>query len=191
MNYRVVIDKDITFSALHSVTIPLRDEDSVMTEAVHGHDFRIKAIIEGPLNRLGMVIDFIDVYAILMELCCQYQHKFLLQNDPRFVITKERISDRLSGEDENTLIKFNSDKAYLSKRWSFPSQDIVILDVFNTTTEEIAAKLLNDMIDQILKQKLLERPISEYQFELELREAPGCSAVARENGKNIKIRSID
>lgn len=159
-----------------------------MAEAVHGHDFRIKATIEGPLNRFGMVIDFIDVYTILMNFSRKYQHKFLLQNDPRFVITLEKSSDRLPGEEENSLIKFNSNQAYLSKRWSFPSDDIVILDVFNTTTEEIAAKLLSDMIDQIQQQKLLDFPVSEYRFELELQEAPGCSAVAWQEGKVEQVR---
>lgn len=153
-------------------------------EAVHGHDFQVKALIEGPLNRFGMVIDFVSAYAILMNFCLKYQHKFLLQNDPHFIVAPENFSNRLPGEEENTWIKFNSDKAYLSRKWSFPSNDLLILNVSNTTTEELATKLLNEMVEQIQQQKLLEFPLSEYQFELELREAPGCSAIARRVGNN-------
>lgn len=79
IKYSIRLDSDILrFSAFHAIRY-----ESGELEEPHRHDFRIRAIITGPLNGASYVIDFVQAEQILLEIISQFEGRTLLaENDP-------------------------------------------------------------------------------------------------------------
>ena len=114
-----VSDQRMSFSASHFV---ITDE---YFENLHGHNYTLEIVIEGPLDEYGMVIDFRDIKKQAMTICKTLDHKILLPGKSELIVVKE--------EDEfvEAIIQ--------DKRYVFPKSDCVILP-FRATTVELLAK---------------------------------------------------
>jgi 6-pyruvoyltetrahydropterin/6-carboxytetrahydropterin synthase len=119
-SYRVQITKDyLVFSAAHFITFA-----GDFCERLHGHNYRVQAEVEGPLDENHYVIDFIFLRDTLKEAVDQLDHHVLLP-------------------DSHPLIKVTSDDqqveaVFEERRWLFPRCDVMLLPVANTTTELLA-----------------------------------------------------
>ncbi|MEJ7605895.1 MAG: 6-carboxytetrahydropterin synthase QueD [Bryobacteraceae bacterium] len=71
-----------TFSAGHALR-----EYKGKCENVHGHNYRVQITMEGErLNRIGLLIDFVEVKRVLREVMGRLDHQFINDLDPFTVI---------------------------------------------------------------------------------------------------------
>jgi 6-pyruvoyltetrahydropterin/6-carboxytetrahydropterin synthase len=65
------VSKDFVFSASHQIRM-----HGGKCERLHGHNWRVRVHLRSNrLNRLGMVMDFADLYRIGAELCARFDHR--------------------------------------------------------------------------------------------------------------------
>jgi len=162
MKHAIRFEHDaLHFSASHFITFDTPEK----VEALHGHNFRIKAEISGPLNRREYVVDFLIAFDSLKKICEKLSHKVLLPRDHPYI-----------------TIKSAENRVHVSMpplQWVFPEADILPLPVRNATTEALAkyiAGLFREMLEQ---ESAFEMPPSQYGITIELEESPGMWAIFR------------
>lgn len=133
--WRVRVTKDhLVFSAAHFITF-----NGNVCERLHGHNWRVAAEVEGPLDENSYVFDFIALRDTLQALVAELDHRVLLPTrHPAILVT-----------DHGTEVEAR----FETRRWLFPREDCVLLPVANTTAELIAR-----WIGERLIQTLTARP---------------------------------
>ncbi len=118
--FRVLLQKEqLVFSAAHFITFA-----GDICECLHGHNYGVRAEVEGSLDENRYVIDFIAFRDALAGLIKQLDHHMLLPlHHP--MISVEELADEVT-------VRFQK------KRWVFPREDCMLLPIVNTTAEEIA-----------------------------------------------------
>jgi len=118
--YRVVLQKEqLVFSAAHFITFA-----GEICECLHGHNYGVKAEVEGPLDHNQYVIDFIAFRDNLAEIVKQLDHHVLLPTQHP-LIHVHQVGAEVTA-------------TFAEKRWVFPTEDCKLLPVENTTAERIA-----------------------------------------------------
>ncbi len=132
--FRVDVTKEqFTFSAAHFITFA-----GDICERIHGHNYGVRASVEGPLDENRYVVDFIALRdAVLKETMTMDHHVILPQSHAEIHVT--------SDEKETTA-------TFRDKRWVFPNEDCVLLPVINTTAEEIARVIAERVMEQTREQ---------------------------------------
>jgi 6-pyruvoyltetrahydropterin/6-carboxytetrahydropterin synthase len=83
---------EITVETMFSASHQLRDYDGVI-EPLHGHNFRVQTSVEArELDRIGVVVDFLELEAMLQEIVAPFDHRHLNELPP---------FDRLNPSTEN------------------------------------------------------------------------------------------
>lgn len=152
--FRVRVTKDhLVFSAAHFVTI------ADFCERLHGHNWRVGAVVAGDLDENTFVVDFIALRDTLQEIVNQLDHHVLLPTQHREIQVTELPDDSvevLHGE----------------KRWQFPAEDCILLPIDQTTAERLA-----EWIGQQLESALLTACSTRLKtIEVEVEENFGQSA---------------
>ena len=141
--FRVQLEKDtLVFSAAHFITF-----NGDVCESLHGHNYRVKCEVVGPLDENGYVVDFIALRDALTEIIGLLDHRVLLPGEHPMI--------KVADDEKEVLVTFES------KRWIFPSEDCSILPVANTTAELLASyiggelkartrSLFSDQISQLI-----------------------------------------
>lgn len=119
-SFRVDVTKDhLVFSAAHFITF-----NGNVCERLHGHNWRTRVSVEGPLDENSYVFDFIALRDSLQKIVDSLDHRMLLpdrhptiQVDPGPQEIEVRFEDR---------------------RWVFPAEDCCVLPIANTTAELLA-----------------------------------------------------
>jgi len=129
--FLVSLEKDnLVFSAAHFITF-----NGNICEQLHGHNYRVKCKVMGPLDENGYVIDFIALRDTLMAVIATLDHRMLLPTDHPTISV---VSDQPNrGE---VLVRFEK------KRWVFPAEDCVLLPIANTTAELLARYIGQQLI---------------------------------------------
>ncbi len=118
--YRVSLEKDnLVFSAAHFITF-----NGNICESLHGHNYRVKCEVIGPLDENGYVVDFIALRDTLAEIVKRLDHHVLLPTQHSLIKVDQ-------SEQEVTA-------TFAEKRWVFPAEDCVLLPLANTTAELLA-----------------------------------------------------
>jgi len=163
MKHAIRFEHDaLHFSASHFITFGLPEQ----VEALHGHNFRIKAEVSGPLNRKAYVVDFLVAFKALQSICDALSHKVLLPRDHSHI-----------------TIKKNEDTIHVSMgplQWVFPVSDTLTVPVRNTTTEALAEYIAGELREQLEQESAFELSSSHYGITIELEESPGMWAVFRD-----------
>ena len=121
--YSVELSKaDMVFSAAHFITFA-----GNICERIHGHNYGVMADVRGPLDENYYVIDFIALRDTLRNQVDAWDHHVLLPTKHKS-ISVETV--------ENEVIARFEDR-----RWVFPKDDCVLLDIENTTAELLAREL--------------------------------------------------
>lgn len=133
-SYRVQLAKEsLIFSAAHFITF-----NGNICERLHGHNYRVQADLEGPLDENHYVIDFIALRDSLQAIVLELDHHVLLP-------TLHPSISVVAGERE-------VEARFEDRRWVFPLEDCVLLPVENTTAEllarHIGARLLQVLESQ-------------------------------------------
>jgi len=120
-------DAHIGFSASH--ILPGHEKCG----RIHGHNYAIHARIEGTENPDGVVYDFLPLKRELRRIADSFDHRFLIAS----------CMDGLTEDDDEVKILIGG------KRYIFPKEDTVILDMGQVTAEELAKYLLELVIDEL------------------------------------------
>ncbi|MFH0816393.1 MAG: 6-pyruvoyl tetrahydropterin synthase family protein [Methanobacteriota archaeon] len=142
----------ITFSAAHF--IPSHDKCG----RLHGHVYAIHAIVEGDIGDDGMVVDFLSIKKVLRQLAEEMDHRVLVPTGGPAV--------EVTADDENLQVSAGG------KRYSFPKDDVVLLDITVPSAEELAAYALKKFL------KLAKLPKSVKRVEIGVDESRGQGAWA-------------
>jgi 6-pyruvoyltetrahydropterin/6-carboxytetrahydropterin synthase len=133
--FSVRLNKDsLVFSAAHFITF-----QGNICERLHGHNYRVEAEIQGPLDENQYVVDFIALRDALRVVVKQLDHHVLLPTQHPLI--------HVAIEEQEVVARFEE------RRWVFPREDCVLLPIANTTAE-----LLARYIGQQLRQRLKDQP---------------------------------
>jgi 6-pyruvoyltetrahydropterin/6-carboxytetrahydropterin synthase len=158
--FKVTVTKeDLVFAAAHFITLP-----GHRCEALHGHNYRLGAMVEGGLEAgTWFVVDFIALKRLLKQLTEELDHRVLLPTaNPKLAITERG---------ESVAVAYGG-----AERYVFPKRDCAFLPIPNTTVEMIAQHLAGRVRDALKAAGALQvRAI-----ELEIEENFGQSASYRE-----------
>ncbi len=140
--FRVLLQKEqLVFSSAHFITFA-----GDICECVHGHNYGLRAEVEGPLDENRYVIDFIAFREALNEIVKRLDHHMLIATNHPMILVEEN-------HDEVTL-------RFRSKRWVFPREDCMLLPITNTTAEEIAWWIGQQVIEKLRHTVKRDLPLS-------------------------------
>ncbi|MEM7784988.1 MAG: 6-pyruvoyl tetrahydropterin synthase family protein [Planctomycetota bacterium] len=127
--FRVCLEKDnLVFSAAHFITF-----NGNVCESLHGHNYRVKCEVKGPLDENGYVVDFIALRDNLRSIVDSLDHHVVLP-------TEHPMIQVVPAESE-VMVRFEQ------KRWVFPAEDCVLLPIANTTAELMARFIAEKLRD--------------------------------------------
>ena len=122
---KIELMRGLGFSAAHFII------GHTKCESLHGHNWRVGATVEGEPDERGLVVDLLELKRLLKRLCEVYDHRMLLPE-------KNRALKRLA-EGAKTRISVHG------REFEFPSEDVVWLPVVNTTVEELARVVADEV----------------------------------------------
>jgi 6-pyruvoyltetrahydropterin/6-carboxytetrahydropterin synthase len=129
--FRVLLQKEqLVFSSAHFITFA-----GDICECVHGHNYGLRAEVEGALDENRYVIDFIAFRDTLAELAKKLDHHMLLPTRHTLI--------QVEDQGDEVLVRFRN------KRWIFPREDCMLLPIVNTTAEEIAAWIGTELLKKL------------------------------------------
>ena len=116
-------EANIGFSAAH--ILPEHDKCG----RLHGHNYGVHARVEGTEGEKGFVLDFIQLKNKLRDIVEEMDHRVILPAG------KARVSG------SEVLVTLD-DKNYV-----LPREDVLMLDIRRSTTEELAGYILKRVLD--------------------------------------------
>lgn len=118
---------NINFSASH--IIPSHEKCG----RLHGHNYAIHARIEGEETPEGVVFDFLPLKKELRKIAAELDHRMLIAAG----------MEELSEEEGEVRIGMEG------KKYVIPSEDAVILDINQVTTEELSVFVIELVLEDI------------------------------------------
>jgi 6-pyruvoyltetrahydropterin/6-carboxytetrahydropterin synthase len=118
--------KNFGFSAAHFLV------ERGKCNRLHGHNWSVKITIEGKPDKRGLIVDFLELKLILKRILGRLDHRLLLPSN-------NRALQRLS-EGKTTHISVHG------REFEFPSENVVWLPVVNTTVEELARVIADEVV---------------------------------------------
>ena len=119
----------IRFSACHF--IPRHEKCS----RLHGHSYIVRLRLEGDIGAEGMIMDFVVLKKALKAIIEELDHKTLLPTESQDV--KLDITD------------VSVEAVSCGKRYVFPREDVVLLEIPNTTAEEMSKLMTKRIVSEI------------------------------------------
>ena len=119
----------IRFSACHF--IPRHEK----CQRLHGHSYIVRLRLEGDIGEEGMIMDFVVLKKALKAMIEEMDHKTLLPT--------------LSEDVKLNVDEVSVEVTTCGKRYVFPRQDVELLDVTNTTAENMSKMMTLRLIDEI------------------------------------------
>lgn len=156
-SFRIHVEKDyIGFSAGHFITY-----DGHQCETLHGHNYRVRIALEGPVDENSYVLNFVDIKHMMKRLCDELDHRMLLPQH-NSLLTLEESEGSVSVR-------------YRDRRYVFPRIDVRLLPIPNTTAEMLAQYLAGRAVDDLRRLGAARLK----SIEVEVEESAGQSAVYR------------
>ena len=149
--YRIVVEKgNLSFSAAHFISFAGK------CERLHGHNYAVSAALSGKLTDDRYVFDFVECKRLVKQLCDRLDHRVLLpRKSPCLAIAEA------GGEVE---VRFQA------RRYVFPRQDVLFLDLDNITAERLAEYLALELTSALTRHANITL------IEVGVEEAPGQMA---------------
>ena len=107
-------------------------------EPLHGHNYQVSVVIEGELDRSGVVLDFIAFKPLVKQICDSLDHRTLIQTESPTVVVHQTAKE--------------VEILYKKQRLILPRGDVVLLPLVNTSTE-LLAEYVADQIKQKVRQQ--------------------------------------
>lgn len=140
------------FAAAHFITF------GGQCERLHGHNYRLAAEVDGPLQADHYVFDFVALKRYAGALTEELDHRVLLPTR----------SAEIAVEEVGDVVRAR----YGERAWVFPRGDCVLLPVENTTAE-LLARYLGMRLADVLRR---EHGFTPTALRVEVEESPGQSA---------------
>ncbi|PQO37282.1 6-pyruvoyl tetrahydropterin synthase family protein [Bremerella cremea] len=135
----VRLTKDhLVFSAGHFITF-----GGNICERIHGHNYRVEVELHGPLDENHYVVDFIALRDSLQAIVNGLDHRMLLPT--------KHPSIRVHLDEKEVTASFED------RRWVFPREECILLDIPNTTTE-LLAEWIGERLLEALDERLRWKP---------------------------------
>jgi len=153
--FSVAIGKELLrFTAAHFIAF------RGFREPLHGHTYQAQVTVSGPVGPDGYVVDFLVLKKTAEEECARLHFRTLLPHQ----------SDCLTIEEEAEEVTVRCEDG---TRFLFPRQDVILLPIVHTSSEEIARYLVAR-----LRERLREaRGNSIQTIEVLIEDIPGQVAV--------------
>jgi 6-pyruvoyltetrahydropterin/6-carboxytetrahydropterin synthase len=153
--FRVRVEKDNTvFCAGHFITY-----EGHLCEPLHGHNYRVAAGLEGPLDENFYVFDFIALKDLTQAITDPLDHRMMLPTRNRLIhVEPSPASVRVR---------------YKDREWVFPAGDCVLLPIENTTAELLARYIGGRLLDDLQAKRGFRPEV----LRVEVEETVGQSAV--------------
>lgn len=119
----------IKFSACHF--IPKHEKCA----RLHGHSYIIRLKLDGDIGNDGMIMDFTVLKRELKKIADELDHRTILP-----------------GKSDNVLLTVGSESVDAicgNKKYTFPREDVVILEIPNITAEEMAKMMVRKIVSEI------------------------------------------
>jgi 6-pyruvoyltetrahydropterin/6-carboxytetrahydropterin synthase len=161
--FRVSVTKDnLGFASAHFITFP-----GHRCESLHGHNYRMRVMVEGGLDpEAHYIVDFSELKRLMKQLTDELDHRVLLPLDnPKLQIADQ--GDGLTVAHEGRL------------RYRFPKDDCVVLPIPNTTVEMLAQYLAGRLHTAL--EHSAGRAVDLDIIEVEVEETAGQSAIYRDS----------
>lgn len=137
-NFEVLVTKDtLVFSAAHFITF-----EGNRCEPIHGHNYRVKVEVAGPLDENDYVFDFIALRDLTQQITASLDHRVLLPTESQKILVQD-VGSQVEARFEQKL-------------WSFPREDCVLLPIRNTTAE-LLARWIGEELHRRLRET--QRPV--------------------------------
>ena len=112
--------------------------------------------MEGDEDERGLVVDFLDIKSLMEKVCNSYDHRLLLPSKNQLLkVIKSGESTRVS---------------ICGREFEFPSADVVWLPAINTTVEEFARVIADEVVKSLASRPNVKR------IKVLVEESPGQSA---------------
>ncbi len=132
--YRVEVAKDyFNFASAHFLIFANGER-----ERLHGHNYQVSVVMEGELDRAGIVLDFTSLKPLVKRVCDDLDHRTLIQA----ASPKLKISRR--GKAIGIL--------YKKQKILLPQSDVILLPLANTSTELLAEYVAGHISRQVRRQ---------------------------------------
>ena len=122
---------------------------------LHGHSYTLHLVLYGEKADDGMVMDFVDLKKALKKIGAELDNRVLLPSRSKTVTIRK-------GREVEVLVA--------SKRYVFPNEDVAVLDITQTSAEELAGFIVNRLL------KILKFPPNVNIVEIGLDEERGQTA---------------
>ncbi len=130
-SYSVRLQKEChVFSAAHFITY-----GGGICEPLHGHNYRVWAEVEGPLDENHYVVDFILLRDALQTITQTLDHHMLLPTSHPQI--------HVAAGDQEVEVTF------AQRRWVFPRSECALLPVANTTAELLAQYIGRQLLAEL------------------------------------------
>lgn len=121
-------DLGITFSACHF--LPGHSK----CNRLHGHNYAINLEIEGDMKGDGIIFDFVALKSAMREIASELDHCVLMPG------RSEAVNVRVG---EDVWVECDG------KSYSFPGEDVNVLDIEVISAEALAEYILDKMLDSL------------------------------------------
>ncbi|MBI3779887.1 MAG: 6-carboxytetrahydropterin synthase [candidate division NC10 bacterium] len=129
--FRIRIDQDyLKFSSAHFLLFANGE-----CERLHGHNYRAWVELEGSLEPNDYVFDFITVKPLMKQICDRLDHRVLLPTENADLRIEK--GDSVIGA------------AYFDKQYRFPTADVLLLPIHNTSAELLARYICGELKQEI------------------------------------------
>jgi 6-pyruvoyltetrahydropterin/6-carboxytetrahydropterin synthase len=156
--YNITIRKEaLKFSAAHMTVFP-----DGTKEQIHGHNFRTELRLIALESNLKKMVVFSEAKKIMKEICAHWDEKFLLARQCPFLKIEKETSSQLAF----SLCK---------KSYSFPADEIVILETDNITTESLSYLFCRKFIEKYGKSSLKKASVIAVEVKIEEMLGQGSS----------------
>ena len=85
----MIIFKEFTFEAAHKLPLVSKNHKCFN---LHGHSFKVKVCLDGPINEMGWVLDFSELKTICSPYIEQLDHSYLNEIEGLENPTSENIA---------------------------------------------------------------------------------------------------
>ena len=168
----------MAFNASHFLSFPIAP-GVWRAERLHSHDFRFSLVVESLLDETECVVDFDAAMKAAKEVLKRWQYRILVP------IRNPNIATREVSEKEFVLVVKETvaveganapTEETVERSITGPKSDFLFLNATNSSTEIIAARLLDEWLRELKDSFGISRE-SLTSVCVRLEETPGCSAI--------------
>lgn len=156
--YQITIRKEaLKFSSAHMTVFP-----DGTKERIHGHNFRTELKLKALQSNLTKMVVFSDAKKIMKAICSEWDEKFLLAKRCPFLKIEKHTKSQITFK-------------LCEKTYSFPADEVVLLETDNITTESLAHLFCQRFIDLYGKSTLKKSSVVSVEVKIEEMLGQGSS----------------